>query len=153
MGVVDDEEIILRASYDPMHWKKSKIQSSFVRASHLLEGELSVWRSSEKSGLTVSDVMLITDGVAPPGNTTKQLHGPLAREIRGLRNPSGDRLFCVVDETTTDEAGGHHPAHAHIRLCDVQRASIAGVSDPNFEWARQRLILLMKQPATTFPRP
>lgn len=152
VGVIDDDEIILRASYAPMHLRKGKVQNSFVRASDLFDGELSVWRASQKSGVSIAHAFHIADNVGPDGHHVHQLHGPTARQIRDLRTLDGERLFCVVDETSTDQGDGSHPAHAHIRICDNQRSLMVDTSDVRFRFAREQLIFLMSQTAVIHQR-
>lgn len=152
VGIIDDDEIILRASYAPMHLKKGKVHHSFVRAAHLFNGKLSVWRSSGRSGVSIADAFAIADDVGPDGHSVHQLHGPTARQIRDLRNADGKRLFCIVDETSTDDGDGAHPAHAHIRICDSQRSLMADTNDAGFRLAREQLIFVMSQPAAIFRR-
>ena len=149
-GIIDNDEVILRASYDPMHWRTGRVANSFVRAEDLFKGELSVWRSSMKSGLSLADVFSIAKRLGPNGQVVKQLHGPTAQQIRDIVCDQGHRLFCVVDETETDGLGGFHHAHAHIRICDGKRASMADTKDVMFQAARERLIFFMKQPDSTY---
>lgn len=147
VGVIEDDELICRASYDPMHYPRGRLQNSFVKAVDLFNGQLSVWRASAKTGLSPSDVAQIVAHSGPPDNTLKAMHAVPAGLIRSERalNSTG-RLFCVVDETDIDDQGGSHPAHAHIAICEVQMATIDSRENVLFEYAKQRLIFLLKQP-------
>ena len=117
-GTVEDAELVCRAAYDPTHFKKGKLQTSIVRAGDLLAGTLSVWRVSEKANFTLTDAVKICASSGPSSATLSEVRALVVKEIRDARRPEvAGRLFCVIDETDTDDEGGNHPAHAHIRIC------------------------------------
>ncbi|GGN51448.1 hypothetical protein GCM10011349_24020 [Novosphingobium indicum] len=144
-GTVDDVELICRAAYSPFHFKKGKIQASIIKANDLFAGTLSVWRASEKANCSVQDVAGICAALAPKENTT-ELRALTAQRIRAAARPDiGGRLFCVVDETDTDDQGGSHPAHAHIKVCSGVLAGAVDTNDPKFQIAKSELAFLLRQ--------
>lgn len=144
-GVIEDVELICRAAYNPFHFRRGKIQTSIVRAGDLLAGKLSVWRASEKANCSVEEVARICEALAPDENTT-ELRALTAERIRTAARPEiAGRLFCVVDETDTDEQGGSHPAHAHIKVCVGVLAGATDTTDPNFQIAKSELVFLLRQ--------
>lgn len=153
VGIVGDAEIICRAAYDPMHFKKGKIQSSVVKADDLFAGTLSVWRVSEKANTTLGNVVSICQSYGPANTTLGEVRGIVVKEIRDARRPEIEgRLYCVIDETDTDENGGSHPAHAHIRICSALMKSISSKDDINFQSIKAHLAFLMRRPtAKLFP--
>ncbi|HKR92647.1 hypothetical protein [Novosphingobium sp.] len=152
--MIGDDEIIHRASFDPMHVhpKKGTLKNSFIKGVDLLKGELSVWRQSEASKCSANDIADII--ATPDGNSLWGLHGASAAAIRSLISPDDHRrLFCVVDETETNDRGGHHPAHAHIRFCQHQLAKIEDTSSDLFIHAREQLIQLLSKSGLGWARP
>lgn len=149
VGVVEDAEIILRAAYDPLHFKKGKLQSSIVRAGDLFAGKLSVWRVSEKAEFTLADGVATCRSKAPAGQAVAEVRGLVVKEVRDARRPEiKGRLFCVVDETDTDTSGGSHPAHAHIRVCASLMKGIEDREDAAFQIAKTHLGFLLRRSTT-----
>jgi hypothetical protein len=148
VGVVDDDELIIRAAYDPAHFKKGKLQNSIIRAKDLLAGTLSVWRVSEKSGIDVAAAVKICKENRPLGQSLAEVRGVAVGELRAARRPEiNGRLFCVVDETDTDEGEGSHPAHAHVRVCQQLMEVIHDGQDEVFIMVKSHLTFLVKRPA------
>lgn len=145
-----DDEIILRASYNPMHYNGERLKPSFVRPAHLFDGQLSVWRASSVTGISVSDAASILRNVQPSGNSLRALHGARVRDIRRAVAEDGNRFFCVLDETETDDHGGSHPAHAHIALCEKFKALLTDQNDLRFKAAKEQLVLILRQPELQF---
>lgn len=143
-GPVQGEEQIYRGSYSPRHYTGGKLRGSFLQNSALLKGELSVWRAGGKHETSREEVTAILEQAAG-GQTLEQLHSASASDIRQLTNQAGNRLFCVVDDVETDDQGGFHPAHAHIRLCDLIRDKITGAEDTEFLAAKEALRQLFVQ--------
>lgn len=146
-GAVNDNERVVRASYDPMHYKGDKLKASFVRNDDLLNGQLSVWRLHGSHGTESATVREILTASGPSGHALRGFHSASVSQIRAVKGSDGSRLFCVVDEVETGDDGGFHPAHAHIRLCDSVRAQIEHVGDAKFVEAKEQLVLLLRQPA------
>ena len=147
VGAVEDAEIILRAAYDPLHFKKGKLQSSIVRATDLFDGTLSVWRVSEKAEFTLADGVAACGERGPVGQTLREVRGLVVKEVRDARRPEmTGRIFCVIDETDTDMCGGSHPAHAHIRICATIMKHVGSRDDPTFLIAKSHLGFLLRRP-------
>lgn len=117
-GRVQDLEVICRAAYDPIAFKKGKITSQIIRSKDLFDGTLSVWRLSNEAKTSLDSIVAICENNVPRDNELRELRGITAAEIRQARRPEIEgQLFCVVDETDTDEHDGSHPAHGHIKVC------------------------------------
>lgn len=139
-GTVDAQEFVARASYDPRHYKKNKVQSSVIRAADLFNGTLSVWRVSAKAGMSLPELSAKLQADCEDGQRVKALHPISVAEIRALRTEDNTRrLFCVVDECETDDDGGHHPAHAHIRICDELKRQMPDTQSELFVHAKRTL--------------
>lgn len=145
-GVIGDDELICRAAYDPIAFRKSKMTAAIVRGSDLLAGTLSVWRCSELAGTSASSIVEICEKNVPAKNSLAQVMAVKASAIRAIRSPEIDgRLFCVVDETETDEAGGSHQAHAHIKICRRLLEQVKETDDLMFRVIKERLVFLFRQ--------
>jgi hypothetical protein len=146
VGVVEDDELICRAAYDPMHFSSTTLKQAVIRSRDLFASELSVWRASEKSGLDDARVVAMLQATPPAKNTLGAVLAPTAKQIRGLRSPLVEgRLFCVVDETDTDHQGGSDPAHAHIKICKRLHGQLEDTSSKLFLTLKEALFHLMRQ--------
>lgn len=145
-GVIGDDELICRAAYDPIAFRKNKMTTAIVRGSDLLAGTLSVWRCSDLAGTSASSIVEICENNVPAKNSLAQVMAVKASVIRTIRSSEIEgRLFCVVDETETDEAGGSHPAHAHIKICKRLLEQVSGTEDLKFRVIKERLVFLFRQ--------
>jgi hypothetical protein len=118
-GVVQDDEMICRAAYAPMHIKKgadrSRIDISYLRKADIANNTLSVWRYSELSQASIQQIWDVCKQKEADGQKIWKLLFVSAREIR---KPDAHRdQFCLLDECQVNETGGSHRAHAHISMC------------------------------------
>lgn len=146
VGIIGDQEIICRAAYNPIAFKKGKLTGAIVRAGDLFAGTLSVWRYAEKASTTLPCIIGICQSNTPERNSLAEIRGVTAYAIRNVTSPEVEgRLFCVVDETDTDDNDGSHPAHAHIKICAKQMQNVTSRDDLIFRTAKERLVFLFKQ--------
>lgn len=145
-GVIGDDELICRAAYDPIAFRKNKVTAAIVRGGDLLAGTLSVWRCSELAGTTVSSITEICRDNAPAQASLAQILAVKASAIRNARSSEiKGRLFCVVDETETDDEGGSHQGHAHIKICMRLREQVKETDDLKFKVIKETLVFLFRQ--------
>lgn len=162
-GPVENDEIVVRSSNDPRHYSKTgKLSPSIIRASDLFNGTLSVWRASEKSGLSVAGVSIQVQADCDAQNakepnpkkrqSVKALHPLKVADIRAMRTEDkSSRLFCVIDECETDDNGGFHRAHAHIRLCHNVKDGLVSTEDDAFGFAKRALFMEATRVAVVHP--
>jgi len=151
-GPVEANELVARASYDPRHYKKNKVQSSVIRATDLFAGTLSVWRVSGKASMTLPGLSAKLQADCEPGQTIKALHPVSVDQIRRMKTEDKQsRLFCVVDECDVDDQGGHHHAHAHIRICDHLKAQMPDMDCDLFRYAKSALVQAAKANQVAHP--
>lgn len=149
-GVIDDDEDIVRGAYDPMHFKGARIRPSVLRSGDLAKGQLSVWRSSAKSGSNLKDIESILGENGPSQHALAAMLVVNAQRIRELREQvSNLRLFCIVDECDTNEDGGWHRAHAHIALCMNLEDDVKNTDSERFVSLKEQLYLIFKQRVIT----
>jgi hypothetical protein len=119
-GVVADEEIVCRGALDPMHFnKKGQVKAAFIRSTHLLDGELSIWRISRQPRFGVAEACHEIENTKPADQALKALYSAKVEQLRAFKiSIEGDdkRAACVIDDCRTDEADGYHPEHAVIAL-------------------------------------
>lgn len=132
-----------------MHFKKGGLlKPSFIRASELLDGSLSVWRA----GTTGADDAYATavDRIkagAPESNELKAVLGPPAAEIRDIEIEGHQRVFYVVDDCATNGEGDYDPLHAGVKLCP--NLGVKTTEDEIFSLAKNQLLRVF----TAFNRP
>lgn len=145
-GTIGDQEIICRAAYNPIAFKKGKLTGAIVRTGDLFSGTLSVWRYSENANTSLPCIIDICQSNTPAKNSLAEIRGVTAAAIRNVTSPEVEgRLFCVVDETDTDDNGGSHPAHAHIKICAKQMENVTSSDDLIFRAVKERLVFLFRQ--------
>jgi hypothetical protein len=120
-GVIGDDELICRALY-PSDTKAGIVKSSAIPASQLWAGQLSVWRVSHLSGLTVEGLAeLLNPRMHRRDETFDEIRGTPARQISNFKvEGTPERAFSLLDECTMDNESNKHPAHAHIAICREQ---------------------------------
>lgn len=154
VGVVEDIEVICRAAYDPIAFNKSgNISAAIIRSRDLFDGELSIWRISAKAKTTLDGIVAICEKNVPQNNELREVRGITAGQIRNERRPEIDgQLFCVVDETQTDDHDGSHPAHGHIKICSQIMSEIDTADHPTYRLIKETLtILFKKETARIYP--
>lgn len=143
-GPIAGDEEICRGAYDPMHFKREKLKSSFIRANDLLEGKLSVWRVAtpprESAGL--DDIVKILEGFAPTDNKLYQVKACTAESVRKLSIATrSGRVFSVIDDCVAYPDGGKHPAHAVIAICEKLEPEKMTKDSELFEEIRNKIHL------------
>jgi hypothetical protein len=123
-GLVADNEIVCRGTYDPMHYRPSgTIKPNFVRKKDLANGELSIWRLERDPAFGVAALADQLTKAGPAGNTLRAILAATAMQIRELRVPEyfpeDQRVLCVADDCRTDDNGGWHPEHATVSLAQI----------------------------------
>lgn len=124
-GLVEDEEEVVRAGYDPTAVKKTKVTAQLIRGKDLRAGSLSVWRSTRPGGFDQRAVSEQLERVKPQGAELAGMFSLVVSIIRGLRIEDEDgqlidaQVFCVKDDCRTDDLGGWHADHATIGLGDI----------------------------------
>lgn len=139
-SLVGEAELVCRGAFSPMHYKKGgRLKPSFIRASELLEGSLSVWRGgiTGNDGGFVDAVDRIRAGV-PPDNDLEAVFGPAAAEIRDIEIEGKERVFYVVDDCATDDNGGYDQLHAGVKLCP--NLGVQTTDDELFSLAKNQLL-------------
>jgi hypothetical protein len=148
VGTIVDDESICRGVY-PSDKKNGHVKLSFIPPSHLLRGELSVWRVSARAKITIDDLAKILDPMArSSGEKIEEIRICLAKTIREYRlNDETERSFCIVDECDIDDKGGKHPAHAHIKICQTKSRYLEqlDISEPDIEQLRAEIISGMRE--------
>jgi hypothetical protein len=122
-GLVADDEIVCRGAYDPMHFKKNRIRTNFVKRKDLASGQLSVWRLGRDPNFDAETLAIVLKEVAPPEQGLGAIMAAAAGQIRQTTMPdhfpNGQRVFCVADDCRTDDVGGWHPEHATVSLAQI----------------------------------
>jgi hypothetical protein len=130
-----------------MHYGKTGLRPNVIRAGELIKGELSVWRLARDPEFNLDALVNKLSAVGPPNDTLREVLSATAGAIRNLRMPellpSGQRVFCVLDDCQTDNNGGWHSEHATIALEQIEGIEWANGTDP-FDTAREGLIMLLK---------
>jgi hypothetical protein len=147
-GPVEDDEVVCRGAYDPIHFTKAKtFKMSVIRPAHLLAGELSVWRRDRDPSFGIDGVVQELEKSKPDGLTLKNVLGPKVAPIRKLQVDRGEgihtRAFCVIDDCKIDNAGGWHAEHAVISLSDHDGVEW-GDDDRLFEMAKEGLLAVFR---------
>lgn len=137
LGVIDDQEIIVRGAFDPRsgNAKTRNIKAAIIPKEDLLSGTFSVWRL-EPPGISCSDLIQTLDVI--PDQSLFALCGLSAKEIRSVK-AGAVRALSVVDECECDREGNKHKAHAHIAICKSLLAQGIHKDHPDFEQARTEL--------------
>ncbi len=119
-GPVEDNEFLCRGAFNPRHFKKDKLQPSFIPKKELAESRLSVYRESNKVAFSREAVI---DQIRKTGSADQSLESVLSAEVLRIRAISAPgvtgRALCVRDECECDREGSKHPAHAHIAICEM----------------------------------
>ncbi|HVY51328.1 MAG TPA: hypothetical protein VHA07_07150, partial [Devosia sp.] len=116
-GVVRDDELMCRGAFDPMHYERGKVRSSFIKNGDLLAGELSVWRGGtvRHSDDYITAVQKIREH-GPSGHSLRDIFSPSAGAIRDIRLDGHERVFYVIDDCRTDKDGAWDQLHAAIKI-------------------------------------
>ena len=143
-GAVSDEEVIIRVSYDPLHYNKSgALKSNVIRISHLIDGELSVWRLPEAQK-DQDDLKQKLQEEKPDGQNVRGLAELSVQDIRKMKSQAGLRLFCIRDDTVIDLDGKKHHLHASIAFCASLGAEYKNKETDEFIYARDLLYNYVK---------
>ena len=146
-GLVQDEETVCRGAYDPIHFNKSGLKGAVVRPKDLISGELSVWRLERDPKFGLAAVVETLTAVGSQDHELREVLAAEVKEIRAIRfsvEPLVDRrVFCVLDDCTTDDVGGWHPEHATIGLCEIDGVVWEAGSDA-FDIAKEGLVSFLK---------
>ena len=152
-GPIEKDEVICRGAFhaeppvNSLHFNKDgAVKIAVIRNADLRHGTLSVWRASNKVGLSVDDVAQLVATYGPNNQSLMQVLGVEASHIRSSRiTVSSGRIYCIVDECETDDLGNKHPAHAHISLCRKLFPVAPDQVDLAFIQAREHLYLLFSK--------
>jgi hypothetical protein len=142
-GRVEDRETICRGAYTPMHFNRSgNIKGSVVKSLDLINGSLSVWRISEDPTFTIKELKDVLCLFAKAGETLAEILGPSAGYLRAYRVAGvTGQVFCIVDDCSTDAAGGYHPSHATLGLHESIQIS---ENSPEFISIKEGLVAILK---------
>src|SRR5687767_11415118 len=105
-GVVGSDEEVYRALF-PSQRKAGVVKKSAITASHLWDGQLSVWRLGKLVALDLDQLIeLLEPLMVRPSNGEKfdQLRAAKVSVIRALQM-NEERGFSVIDECDLDAAG------------------------------------------------
>lgn len=122
-GIVLDDEIVLRASYE-RHYQKNKkpqpvVQPEFIRKSELRTGNLSIWRLLHLADPAPEQVRAHMQAINA-NELLREVFGVSAGVLRAIVLEDGcTRCLCVVDDTMCcADPVMHHCAHAAVATCD-----------------------------------
>ncbi|MGY4237294.1 hypothetical protein ACVIIW_006241 [Bradyrhizobium sp. USDA 4449] len=131
---------------------KEGLKSSVVTASHLWNGQLSVWRLGEAVSLDLQQLVALLEPLMVRSNGEKfnQLRPASVSTIRDYQI-NDERGFSVLDECDLDDDGTKHPAHAHIAICERLKEKIDR-EDEVFAGLQEWLKLLFERNAPIWER-
>lgn len=141
---VADDDWVCRAARPQDFNKKAVLKSSFIQATQLKAGSLSVWRVNAPEQLAELSQKLETAYERP-----ENLLAVRARDLRSIK-VDGLRAICVINDTRIDSAGGHDVQHAAISAC--QRFMPWGDDEDSaglYEQIRSALMLAFRKSGTS----
>lgn len=140
-GTIDNDERLIRVVYDPLHLnpKKTAIKKGVIRADHLLNGELSVWRANLDDAARIEATKTYLQEHKPDGQEILHFATLSVQRIRETPDLQGVRLFCVRDDTSIDNEGGRHAEHATIGFCALLGDPYKSQESSEFIFARDFL--------------
>ncbi|MCP1931787.1 hypothetical protein [Bradyrhizobium elkanii] len=123
-----------------------------MTASHLWDGQLSVWRLGEKVSLKLEDLIDLLEPmmIRSDGEKFDQLRSASVSAIRSYEI-NDERGFSVLDECDLDDAGAKHGAHAHIAICERLKGQISR-DDEVFAGLQEWLKLLFEESSPVWQR-
>jgi hypothetical protein len=152
LGPVGDEPI--HRGFFPADRAAGTIKRNAIRAKHLWDGQLSVWRACQTVNTTVEELVAFIEPLMVLGNgerfdELKQIPSQLIRshQVDG----TNERSFSILDECVYDRQGHKHPAHAHIAICEHLKAKIT-FKDETFFALQEGLKLLFEHGGTVWTR-
>lgn len=149
-GPVENDETLCRGAFDPMHYDRKgvKIQPSVLRKRDLAQGQLSVYRESDRVSFSHDQVTDQIRRTGPSDQVLKQILSARASDVRAVRSPGVDgRSVCVRDDCDCDASGNKHHAHAHIALCESAFPMPVDLETEAFKQVHRDLVTLFKRVA------
>ena len=111
-SAVKNEELICRSVRPTDYGAKNILKASFIQTGELRKGQLSVWRVT-----AVGDLPTIAEKLGIGEDDDRNVLATPAMSVRSVRIGERHRSFSVINDTRTDEIGGHDPLHAAIAAC------------------------------------
>ncbi|RXH15151.1 hypothetical protein EAS54_18870 [Bradyrhizobium guangzhouense] len=146
-------EEIHRGIFPSQIKKGGLLKSSVVTASHLWNGQLSVWRLGTVVSLELDALIEVLEPlmIRANGERFSQLRPASVSVIRNYQ-VDDERAFSVLDECDLDDKGNKHRAHAHVAICEKLKAKIASVEEEKFNALQEWLKLVLEQRTPVWQR-
>lgn len=135
-GPIYNNERIARAGFHnkSVNQNSGNIRKSLIDKSGLFASQLSVWRLSARAQMQAENLVDILKARNDLPGELCSILSCRTSDIKAIIDPHSEgRALCVVDECECDQDGNHHPAHAHIALCNIIRSTNIEKTSANFQ--------------------